>query len=144
MGVYQDPSQRAILIPDMNCFRVLNFIFTEKFLRDHFDDDIVSELVPKEEILPLPVAVRQYVTAVTQFVNENATHLFSLDRLHADGVSRSWRVLFAQWSTGNLMSFKEEDGRELHEELNTATFQMSVVNPVCIAFFNSMDLKFWK
>jgi len=145
MGVYQDPSQRAILILDVNFLRVLNFIFTEKFLRDHFDDDIVSKLVPKEEILPLPTAVHQYVTAVIQLAKEHDRLDWRLLlQIPEDGVSRSWCDLFAQWSRGNLMSFKEEDGRELHEELNTATFQMSVVDPVCIAFFNSMGLRLWK
>ncbi|KAF9348966.1 hypothetical protein BGX34_002135 [Mortierella sp. NVP85] len=110
---------------------MLNFIFTENFLRDHFDDDIVSKLVPKEEILPLPAAIHQYVTAVTQLAKEH-------DRLdwevlwripHAD-VSISWRDLFEVWSRGNLTAFKKEGDLEAHEGLGTKTFQVSIVNPL--------------
>ena len=133
MGVYQDPSQRAILILDVYCFRVLNFIFTEKFLRDHFDDDIVSKLVPKEEILPLPTAVHQYVTAVTQLAKEHDTPDWRLLlRIPSDGVSRYLCNLFETWSVGDLTAFKKDGGCEAP--------QFSTVKPIFNTLLKDEDL----
>jgi hypothetical protein len=57
----------------------MNFIFTEKLLREHFSGDIVSELVPKLDIPPLSEAHKQFASSMTQVAKEKGRQDFEIE-----------------------------------------------------------------
>ncbi|KAF9345706.1 hypothetical protein BGX34_004538, partial [Mortierella sp. NVP85] len=78
--------------------RVMNFIFSEELLREHFGEDIVSEPAAKEDILSFWSADSQFVTKVAQIAKRKIDRGFrtSLMKYHANGVNESLRRLFEE------------------------------------------------
>jgi len=121
----------------------MNFIFTEKLLREHLSEDIVSELFPREDIPPLSEADSQYVSTVAHLAKEkDAMELWELLRKHpADGVSEPLRSLFEQLSfSSRTWQHKAEDGQTGYKGFNKQTYQMHYVYPVMQGFFRGRGM----
>jgi len=123
-------------------FRVMNFIFTEKFLREQFSEDIVSKLVPKADIPSLTAAQKQLVTSMVQLAKEKDGVKFKKSaRQHSclsdDPLSR----LFYQLSQSHsLWEYEVADGRSGYTEFNTTTYQWYYVDPFMESFFRDLDM----
>jgi hypothetical protein len=122
----------------------MNFIFTEKLLREHFSEDIVSELVPKEDIPSLSATDSQYLTSMIQLAKAKGGWKFErLVRCHSfeDPLAR----LFSFWSFNMCMwQYTVENDREGYKNMNKRTYQSRYVEPIMDAFFgNLMMFQVW-
>jgi len=122
----------------------MNFIFTEKLLREQFTEDIVSELVPKRAIPPLSAADKQFVTSMVKLAKNKDGAEFrnsAMQRLMKE-MDDPLGNLFNGWSMNRSMwQYKAEDkGGEGFKKLNTATFLWHYVNPILDAIFGRLRM----
>ncbi|KAF9343516.1 hypothetical protein BGX34_006666, partial [Mortierella sp. NVP85] len=126
----------------MDDLLVMNFIFTEKLLREHFGEYIASELASKEDIPPLSEADSQYLTTVVQMAPQKDVHGFQafLGEHPADGVEESLRELFEGLSrTHDLWRHNDEDDvEEPYRRMNNKTYLFNILDPILGAFFRDM------
>jgi len=121
----------------------MNFIFTEKLLREHFSEDIVSELVSKEDIPPLSEADSQYLTKVAQIAKEkdfNGFRAFFKEH-HASRAKESLKLMFQGLSsTYDLWRHMDgdDDVEEPYRGMNNKTYLFNILRPVLCAFFGDM------
>ncbi|KAF9351227.1 hypothetical protein BGX34_000732, partial [Mortierella sp. NVP85] len=123
----------------MDDLLVMNFIFTEKFIREHFSEDIVSELFPREDIPPLSEADSQCVTTAVQLAKEKGAvefERFAEERTYSDWKDPLGR-LFYEWSSNYEM---REDGSGRFTKMNTATYMHYYMSPILKAFFSGMGM----
>jgi len=121
----------------------MNFIFTEKLLREHFSEDIVSELTPSGGVQSLSTAESRYVSTVAHLAKEkDAMDLWECLRKHpADGVSEPLRTLFEQLSfSSRTWQHKAEDGQSVYKSFNKQTYQMHYVYPVMQGLFRGRGM----
>ena len=122
----------------------MNFVFTEKLLREHFSEDIVPELVSKEDIPPLSEADSQYLKKVAQIAKEkdfNGFQAFLMERpADGDGVKKLLRALFQGLSsTRDLWRHMDgDDVEEPYRRMNNKTYLYSILHPILCAFFGDM------
>ncbi|KAK3817616.1 MAG: hypothetical protein J3Q66DRAFT_340532 [Benniella sp.] len=128
----------------MDDLLVLNFIFTEKFLREHFTEDIVSELVPKRTIPPLSAADEQFVTSMVKLAkNKDGAEVrrSAMERLMKE-MDNPLANLFNGWCMNRSMWQYKVDGKggEGFKKVNTATFMWHYVNPILDAIFGRLRM----
>jgi hypothetical protein len=117
----------------------MNFVFTEKLLREHFSDDIVSELVPKEHIPPLSEADSQYLTTVAQLAKEMVfVEFLDFVRHPSNDVSEQLGRMFQGLSCDD--SLWHNGGDEAYKTMNKKTHLVSILNPIHGAFFSGLSI----
>ncbi|KAK3817614.1 MAG: hypothetical protein J3Q66DRAFT_340529 [Benniella sp.] len=125
----------------MDDLLVMNFIFTEKFLREHFSEDIVSKLVPKADIPPLSPAQKQLVTSMVQLAKEKDGMKFKKSaRQHSFSDDPLSRLFYELSQSHSLWDYKVADGRSGYTEFNTPTYQWYYVDPFMQSFFRELDM----
>jgi hypothetical protein len=121
----------------------MNFIFTEKLLREHFSEDIVSELFPREDIPPLSEADNQCVITAVQLAKEkdgDEFRRFAQECNYSDWTDPLGR-LFYEWSTTyGMWQYRMEDGKEGFKNMNTATYMYHYTSPILKAFFSGIGM----
>ena len=120
----------------------MNFVFTEKLLREHFSEDIASELVSKEDIPSLSEADSQYLTKVAQIAKEKDFHGFrAFFKEHpADGAKESLKLMFQGLSSTHDLwqHMGGDDVEEPYRRMNNKTYLFNILHPILCAFFGDM------
>ncbi|KAK3817615.1 MAG: hypothetical protein J3Q66DRAFT_400975 [Benniella sp.] len=128
----------------MDDLLVMNFIFTEKLLREHSSDDIVSELFPREHVPPLSEADSQCVATAVQLAKEKdgvKFRRFTHERSFSDW-DDPLGSLFNEWCmTHGMWQYKVEDGNEGFKKMNRATYMYHYTRVILRAFFSRIGMR---